>query len=277
MRQALASKLNRAKPTAFHAPCWRASGASAVSFAADQGFAASTLRWWDSKLTQAAKPRVAMARVVRGGAGGPAEAGAGAATDERRRAAQRADAEPRGRRRSDRGAPWLRRRAAPSDQSASRLDRRRGRRSCRAYATSSPSATCPIASARPTLPAMARRSPLVTRSRRRRSRCRCPRSLPRHRSLLRRGTQSIQTSTTRIASASRCRALRRNDAPAHGLGRSCRASAPPSRSPWRLRWSDCRLTADEAWRWTRRPLRRGRPLLRRVRESSCLVRPRRRW
>lgn len=58
---------------------WRASGASAVSFAAGQGFAASTLRWWDSKLTQAAKPRVAMARVVRG-TGGPAEAGAGAAT-----------------------------------------------------------------------------------------------------------------------------------------------------------------------------------------------------
>ena len=48
-----------------------------MSFAAGQGFAASTLRWWDSKLTQAAKPRVAMARVVRGG---PAEAGAGAAT-----------------------------------------------------------------------------------------------------------------------------------------------------------------------------------------------------
>ena len=71
MRQALASKLNRAKPTAFHAPCWRASGASAVSFAADQGFAASTLRWWDSKLTQAAKPRVAMARVVRRAAGRP--------------------------------------------------------------------------------------------------------------------------------------------------------------------------------------------------------------
>ena len=51
-----------------------------MSFAAGQGFAASTLRWWDSKLTQAAKPRVAMARVVRGGAEGPAEAGAGAAT-----------------------------------------------------------------------------------------------------------------------------------------------------------------------------------------------------
>ena len=59
---------------------WRASGASAASFAAGQGFAASTLRWWDSKLTQAAKPRVAMARVVRRGAGEPAEAAAGAAT-----------------------------------------------------------------------------------------------------------------------------------------------------------------------------------------------------
>ena len=44
---------------------WRESGASAASFAAGQGFAASTLRWWDSKLTQAAKPQVAMARVVR--------------------------------------------------------------------------------------------------------------------------------------------------------------------------------------------------------------------
>jgi hypothetical protein len=59
---------------------WRASGASAASFAAGQGFAASTLRWWDSKLTQAAKPRVAMARVVRRRAGEPAEAGSGAAT-----------------------------------------------------------------------------------------------------------------------------------------------------------------------------------------------------
>lgn len=59
---------------------WRASGASAASFAAGQGFAASTLRWWDSKLTQAAKPRVAMARVVRRRAGEPAEAAAGAAT-----------------------------------------------------------------------------------------------------------------------------------------------------------------------------------------------------
>lgn len=56
---------------------WRESGASAASFAAGQGFAASTLRWWDSKLTQAAKPRVAMARVVRRAAGKPAE---GAAT-----------------------------------------------------------------------------------------------------------------------------------------------------------------------------------------------------
>ena len=59
---------------------WRASGGSAASFAAGQGFAASTLRRWDSKLTQAAKPRVAMARVVRRGAGEPAEARAGAAT-----------------------------------------------------------------------------------------------------------------------------------------------------------------------------------------------------
>ena len=50
---------------------WRASGASAATFAAGQGFAASTLRWWDSKLTQAAKPRVAMARVVRRAAGRP--------------------------------------------------------------------------------------------------------------------------------------------------------------------------------------------------------------
>ena len=50
---------------------WRASGASAATFAAGQGFAASTLRWWDSKLTQAAKPRVAMARVVRRDAGRP--------------------------------------------------------------------------------------------------------------------------------------------------------------------------------------------------------------
>lgn len=53
---------------------WRASGASAASFAAGQGFAASTLRWWDSKLTQAAKPPVAMARVVRSAAGKPAAA-----------------------------------------------------------------------------------------------------------------------------------------------------------------------------------------------------------
>ena len=52
---------------------WRESGASAASFAAGQGFAASTLRWWDSKLTRAAKPRVAMARVVRGAVGEPAE------------------------------------------------------------------------------------------------------------------------------------------------------------------------------------------------------------
>ena len=58
---------------------WRESGASAGSFAAGQGFAASTLRWWDSKLTQAAKPRVAMARVVRR-AGTPAEATGGTAT-----------------------------------------------------------------------------------------------------------------------------------------------------------------------------------------------------
>jgi len=59
---------------------WRASGASAASFAAGQGFAASTLRWWDSKLTQAAKPRVAMARVVRSAARKPAEAAEGVAT-----------------------------------------------------------------------------------------------------------------------------------------------------------------------------------------------------
>ena len=59
---------------------WRASGTSAASFAAGQGFAASTLRWWDSKLTQSAKPRVAMARVVRRAAGAPPEAAAGAAT-----------------------------------------------------------------------------------------------------------------------------------------------------------------------------------------------------
>ncbi len=51
---------------------WRESGASAASFAAGKGFAASTLRWWDSKLTQAAKPRVAMARVIRRAASEPA-------------------------------------------------------------------------------------------------------------------------------------------------------------------------------------------------------------
>lgn len=56
---------------------WRESGVSAASFAAGQGFAASTLRWWDSKLTQAAKPRVTMARVVRRAA---AEAAEGSAT-----------------------------------------------------------------------------------------------------------------------------------------------------------------------------------------------------
>ena len=55
---------------------WRESGASAASFAAGQGFAASTLRWWDSKLTQAAKPRVAMARVIRRAASEPAEGSA---------------------------------------------------------------------------------------------------------------------------------------------------------------------------------------------------------
>ena len=57
-----------------------ARGASAASFAASQGFAASTLRWWDSKLTQAAEPRVAMSRVVRRAAGNPAEATEGPAT-----------------------------------------------------------------------------------------------------------------------------------------------------------------------------------------------------
>ena len=59
---------------------WRESGASAVSFAAEQGFAPSTLRWWDSKLTRAAKPPVAMARVVRAPSDRPRSASTGAAT-----------------------------------------------------------------------------------------------------------------------------------------------------------------------------------------------------
>jgi hypothetical protein len=60
---------------------WRESGASAGSFAEGQGFAASTLRWWDGKLTRASKSKlhVAMARVVRTPPGKAAEGdGAGA-------------------------------------------------------------------------------------------------------------------------------------------------------------------------------------------------------
>jgi len=44
---------------------WRASGLTAAEFSAGQGFAASTLRWWASRLRHAKKaPQIALARVV---------------------------------------------------------------------------------------------------------------------------------------------------------------------------------------------------------------------
>ena len=44
---------------------WRASGLTAAEFSAGRGFAASTLRWWASRLRHAKKaPQLALARLV---------------------------------------------------------------------------------------------------------------------------------------------------------------------------------------------------------------------
>lgn len=45
---------------------WRASGLTAEEFSHGRGFAASTLRWWSSRLRRgsAGRPQIALARVV---------------------------------------------------------------------------------------------------------------------------------------------------------------------------------------------------------------------
>ena len=50
---------------------WRASGERAEAFSRREGYPASTLRWWASKLKQAptGEPEVRLARVVRAPAG----------------------------------------------------------------------------------------------------------------------------------------------------------------------------------------------------------------
>lgn len=63
---------------------WRASGETAEAFSAGEGFAASTLRWWSSKLGRekaAARPSsnaVGMVRLIRVPAAPPARPAAGA-------------------------------------------------------------------------------------------------------------------------------------------------------------------------------------------------------
>jgi hypothetical protein len=44
---------------------WRASGESAEGFAVGRGFAASTLKWWASKLRGDSTPIIRMAQLVR--------------------------------------------------------------------------------------------------------------------------------------------------------------------------------------------------------------------
>ena len=50
---------------------WRASGQAAEEYSAGRGFAASTLRWWASKLKRdaSARPVVRVAQLVRSGTG----------------------------------------------------------------------------------------------------------------------------------------------------------------------------------------------------------------
>ena len=75
---------------------WRASGETAEAFSAREGFAASTLRWWSSRLgrEKAAPASVAMVQLVRVPSAAPARPAGGAVVVELLEARARITVEP---------------------------------------------------------------------------------------------------------------------------------------------------------------------------------------